>query len=92
MNLHFGTGKTGMVDYPEAQGPLAPVSLLGCAVCGGRMVEARGRHPGDAPRIVCPTCLADRMDMIREIAAPEYGRACSAQPNSVIGTNPRTKG
>lgn len=66
---------------PEAERRLAPVSLLGCAICGGRIVEARGRHPGDAPRIVCPTCLADRLDMIREIAAPEYGRACSAHPN-----------
>lgn len=69
---------------PEAERRLAPVSLLGCAICGGRIVEARGRHPGDAPRIVCPTCLADRLDMIREIAAPEYGRACSAHPNDKL--------
>ena len=63
---------------------LAPVSLLGCAVCGGRMTEARGRHPGDAPRIVCPTCLADKMDMIRELADRDYGRACSALPNAKL--------
>ena len=71
-------------ENQERPTALAPASLLGCAICGGRMVEARGRHPGDAKRIVCPTCLADRLDMIREIAARDYGQACDAPPNDQI--------
>lgn len=38
-----------------------------CGVCGASKVEIRGRHPGDDRREVCPTCLAERMDDIREI-------------------------
>lgn len=71
-------------DQATAQrsGGCAQASLLGCAVCGGRMTEIRGRHPGDAQRTVCPTCLAERLDLIREMADRDYGRAVCAQPNN----------
>lgn len=39
------------------------------------MVEIRGRYPKDPKRSVCPTCLADRMDDIREMADRNYGVA-----------------
>lgn len=47
---------------------------VSCGICGGEMVEIRGRYPEnhlrrDRTRIVCPTCLAERMDQIREIAS-----------------------
>ena len=38
-----------------------------CPMCGGDMVTIRGKHPNSSKRIVCPTCLADCVDMIREI-------------------------
>lgn len=43
--------------------------LLGCGVCGGKMVEIRGRHPEDKPRQVCPTCPAERIDDLLDIHA-----------------------
>jgi hypothetical protein len=64
-----------------AESSFAAPTLLGCGVCGGRLVEIRGRHPSDKPRQVCPTCLAERMDMIREMSAADYGMAYEAHPN-----------
>ncbi len=55
--------------------------LLGCGVCGGKMVFVRGRYPGTDNRKVCPTCLADRMDMIQELTSAEYGQAHEAHTN-----------
>jgi len=49
--------------------------LLGCPICGGQLVEIRGRYPGDPVRRVCPTCLQERMDQINEISARNYGVA-----------------
>jgi len=46
-----------------------------CDICGGQMVWIRGRYPNQDGRHVCPTCLAERMDQIRELADPDYGRA-----------------
>ena len=72
------------VGNGDAGQTLAPVSLLGCGVCGGKMVEIRGRYPRDERRNVCPTCLAERMDMIRELTAADYGMAHEAQPNAAM--------
>ena len=82
----FQIGECPACLLERATDPVTPVAGLiqGCAICGGRMTEARGRHPGDAPRMVCPTCLADKMDMIRELAGQDYGLACSAPPNEQI--------
>lgn len=52
---------------------------MGCPVCGGKLIEIRGKHPGDPKHNVCPTCLAKRMDMIRDMSDPGYyGTACVA--------------
>jgi hypothetical protein len=48
--------------------------MRGCGVCGGSLVEIRGRRPGEPPRKVCPTCCAERLDIIREYADREYGQ------------------
>ena len=39
---------------------------LWCNICGGRMVSIRGRHPGMDNRIVCPTCIAEVLDDLKE--------------------------
>ena len=49
-----------------------------CGICGWHMVWIRGRFPHQDKRIVCPTCLAERMDTIREMAQKEYGYAYNA--------------
>jgi len=54
--------------------------LPGCGVCGGKTVTIRGRHPHDDRREVCPTCLAERMDMIRDLTDKDYGQAYQAKP------------
>lgn len=53
-------------------------SVAGCGICGGKMCAIRGKHPRDPERVVCPTCLADRFDMIREFVDRDYGRAFMA--------------
>lgn len=64
-----------------------------CGVCGGAMVSVRGRHPRDERRVVCPTCLADRMDNIREMAARDYGVAYTDAPRTPLKPpNTRTQG
>jgi len=49
-----------------------------CNACAGALVEIRGRYPRDIKRLVCPTCLADKMDDIRKIADKDYGIACQS--------------
>ena len=47
-----------------------------CGICGGQMVYIRGRYPHtECKRLVCPTCAVERLEQIREIAAPDYGQA-----------------
>jgi hypothetical protein len=46
-----------------------------CPVCGGKTILIRGRHPNDDKRLVCPTCLQDRLDGILDIASRHYGKA-----------------
>ena len=57
--------------------------MKSCGICGGQMVLIRGRIPGDDKRDVCPTCLAERMDMIREMADRDYGKAYAAAPGEL---------
>ena len=45
----------------------------GCYCCGGKVVSVRGRYPKMPDRIVCPTCMAEKLDRIREISDPLYG-------------------
>ena len=51
------------------------IPFTGCSVCGGKLVKIRGRYPKDPEREVCPTCLAEKMDMIHEMSSKEYGVA-----------------
>ena len=44
--------------------------LNSCGTCGCALVSIRGRHPGCANRIVCPTCLADRVDIAVDTLRP----------------------
>lgn len=55
-----------------------------CAICGWKLVEARGKYPGYPTRLVCPTCLASRMDDIWDISHPDYGKAFQAEPKAVL--------
>ncbi len=48
---------------------------MSCNVCAGKLVEIRGKHPKDPKRIVCPTCIQERLEMINEISAYDYGVA-----------------
>lgn len=48
-----------------------------CGICGGALVPIRGRFASDEPREVCPTCLAERLDQIRDISDRDYGKAHS---------------
>ena len=52
--------------------------LVGCPVCGGKLTKIRGKYPGDPKREVCPTCLQERMDMIRDISNNHYGVAATS--------------
>lgn len=60
----------------------SPVGFATCDVCGNRLIEVSGRYPNDARRLVCPTCLACRNDMIREISDPSYGQTASDPSNA----------
>lgn len=54
---------------------ITPKENAGCNVCGGKMVSIRGKYPYSDKRLVCPTCLAERMDTIREMCDRNYGVA-----------------
>ncbi len=52
-----------------------------CGICGGATVTIRPRVPMEGePRLVCPTCLADRIDQIRTISDQMYGVCFAAEP------------
>lgn len=50
----------------------------GCNICGGITVVIRGKYPGSAKRIVCPTCLQETIDKIRNMTHPDYGKGGAA--------------
>jgi hypothetical protein len=55
-----------------------PYSDDKCGICGGTQVLVRGRYPGQDKRAVCPRCLAERLDQIRDISSDGYGQCASA--------------
>ena len=59
---------------PVAKSPSCN-DVLSCACCGGKMVYIRGRHPGMDNRLVCPTCMAETLDDIKERLRTDYGQA-----------------
>lgn len=52
-----------------------------CGICGGRMFFIRGRYPKQEKREVCPTCAVEKLEQIREISDPDYGRAYTDSPS-----------
>lgn len=49
-----------------------------CGICGGEQIYIRGRYPKDDRRLVCSTCLQERMEQINSISSREYGVANQA--------------
>jgi len=71
-------------NWKKSEGNFQPIPLpeyvilppaKTCTVCGGVLVTIRGKYPHSDKRTVCPICLADKMDMIREIVSEDYGKA-----------------
>ena len=54
-----------------------------CGVCGGRIVEIRGRYPHTNKRKICPTCLME----IRESAIDNLPRNTQANQEKSILTS-----
>lgn len=51
--------------YPECTCHKFKLQILhGCNVCGGDLVQIRARSPHGEKRIVCPTCLQEKLDEI----------------------------
>jgi hypothetical protein len=46
-----------------------------CHICGCKMVKVRGKNTNDLPRKVCPTCMAEKLEVIREISDWNYGKS-----------------
>lgn len=46
-----------------------------CKMCGSKFTEIRGRYPNQEPRKICATCTYERLENIREIVSPDYGKA-----------------
>jgi hypothetical protein len=64
----------------EKYARIAGYKPRGCGVCGMALVKISPRYPKGAPRMVCPTCMADRLAMIHEHSAADYGVAYAAKP------------
>ncbi len=71
----------------EASSESKPIT---CGICGCACVEIRGRNALQQKRLVCPTCLADRMDQISGISSDQYGVAFAAELSEaeVSGSHP----
>ena len=58
-------------------GEICPVPIHkddnACGICGSKKVYIRGKHPGHDNRLVCPTCVQERLEQINEISSREYG-------------------
>lgn len=54
---------------------LENLAKITCIICGSLLVKIRGAYPNGPNRTVCPCCLADRMDLIRQYADENYGTA-----------------
>ena len=56
----------------------------GCSVCGSKLTNIRGKHPGEPEREVCATCLQERMDTILEMANSDFNIACALDENGIL--------
>ena len=59
--------------------------LEGCPVCGSKLTNIRGKHPGEPERLVCATCLQERMDTILEMANSDFHIAGVLDENGLDG-------
>lgn len=66
-------------EVKETRASSANSELLSCSICGGRMVFIRGRHPGMDNRVVCPTCMAEKLDDIKDRLRGDYGQVMQAR-------------
>lgn len=64
-------GYRGSIGTLPATNPL-PDSRPDCGICGNPTVFVRGRDPQADRREVCPTCMAERLDSISELAASGF--------------------
>lgn len=64
-----------IIDQREMTIQIKRFDSDGCGICGGALVEIRGRFPKDPKRTVCPTCNTERLEQIHEISSPSYGQA-----------------
>jgi hypothetical protein len=76
MPAPFGQKNTGLGPNKIKAHPAEPKEYKDCPVCGGKMVFIRGRYPRSDKREVCPTCLQERMDNIKDISSHGYGVPC----------------
>jgi hypothetical protein len=73
--------RTGMflandiIDFINDKCSVKPNEVSGCGMCGGKLVEIRGRYPKEPKREVCPTCLKEILEQINEMSSKEYGAA-----------------
>ena len=61
-------------DIPTIDRSTKP-DKMSCSVCGSYMTRIRGRYPHGDDRIVCPTCMADKLDDIHSMSDPDYRKA-----------------
>lgn len=59
----------------ESQCSVVNSDDLLCSFCGGKLTEIRGRFPDNPKRKVCPTCLQETIESIRDRISPDYGKA-----------------
>jgi len=66
------------INYPDERNVIntKKSNKCTCGVCGSELANIRGRHPGNDRREVCPTCLQERLEQIRDMLADDYGKAC----------------
>lgn len=77
--------------WPEVREAVDAGYDRGCDVCGGKRVTIRGRHPGCEDRVVCPTCLADRIEVAIHILNPPHPMAAQLLPRTEA-SRPSTDG
>lgn len=68
--------------YDSPTKPCKEKGILGtgCGICGGIKVYIRGARPGYDNRLVCPTCIYERLERIHTETDPNYGVANCANP------------
>ena len=53
--------------------------VKGCEWCGGSFFEIRGRHPKQPRRLVCPTCLQEKLEDSKQDLNPHRAAKISSE-------------